>query len=72
MEQKQLDFIAWQQRMYIRLAVASILDSDINYPKRPMSYKNESENKDNSEYIKMRMMEQMINVNKRFESEMIG
>lgn len=71
LKQNNDDLIAWQHGVYIQMAVASLLDSKMEYPNEPMSMKKVKIETPQSrmEKIKETMMERMAIVNSQFEKE---
>lgn len=69
LKQKNNDEIAWNHGVYIQLAVASVLDKDIDYPKKPLSSRDSVEPMSLQDKIKETMMERMLIINSRFEEE---
>ena len=72
LSKNQQDEIAWQNGWYIRLAVASIIDSKVKYPTKPMSdttvtIEEVAQAKMNK--IKQKMLETMVVVNSKFTKE---
>lgn len=64
------DLVSWREGMYIRLAVASILDSKSEYPKEPFGMDNEPETAEDREtQIRNRFLEQMVVINSRFKED---
>lgn len=63
LQQKQNDAAMWKQGYYIRLAVASCLDSKVKYPQSPVMKSNQSERNTVKDKFLMRMKE----INARFE-----
>lgn len=68
LQTKHEDMIAWQSGIYIRMAVASVMDKNVKYPKTPLMSKDvvTKSPKQIQEEIKQKMFERMIAINSRF------
>lgn len=62
------DRMAWNQGLYTRLAIASILDKDFHYPKKPISENEiiEKTPEEIQEDIKQKMLAKMQQINSQF------
>ena len=71
LRQKYEDSMAWQQGLYIRMAVASCLDKSSKYPVKPMLAEKEKE--ETPEQVQERMKRNFMNhamlLNARFGEE---
>lgn len=65
------DSLLWQEGLYIRLAIASVMDKDNKYPSKPMLADkviiHEETPEERQLKIKQKMMEMMTRINARFE-----
>ena len=68
LKQKYDDSVAWQQGVYIQLAIASVLNKSAKYPTKPMMAKT-VERDMTAEEIKARVMSQMKVINSQFGKE---
>lgn len=71
MKQKYEDVMAWQQGLYIRMAIASCLDKSSKYPTKPFmteTVKSETP-KQKQARIKQNFMNHAMKINARFGKE---
>lgn len=69
MKQKYDNICSWRDGLYIRMAMASILDKSVSYPSKPMGEEVELTPQERSLQIRQKVMERMIVVNSRFEED---
>lgn len=69
LKRKQADVSAWQQGMYIRMAITSSFNKDAKYPTKPMMATQEETPEDVQERIKQRFMDQVIRIQDRFRKD---
>lgn len=71
LKRKHEDGFAWQQGVYIRLAIASCLVKNAEYPKKPFSTDKETEQtpEQKQDIIKTRFMNHITLLNSRFRKE---
>lgn len=63
------DIKAWEQGLYIQMAIASCLDKDFKYPKRPKSGKLLVEDKESPRSIREKLLRNMDSINSRIRAE---
>lgn len=62
------DTMAWQQGIYIRMAIASCLDKNVKYPKKPMIAEKVTKTKSvDNEQIKFNFLNHAQLLNKKFK-----
>lgn len=69
MKQKYDNICSWRDGMYIRMAVASVLDSSVKYPTSPIEADKELTPAEKSLEIRKKVMERMIVINSRFKED---
>lgn len=73
LKQEYDDLVSWQNGMYVRLAVASLLDKKAKYPERPLSMKSKPEDTEMPQEIIMnKFLNQMELLNSRFKGKEVN
>lgn len=67
LRQEYIDTLSWSMGQYVQLAVASIMDSKVKYPEKPVSSTRQLSEKEQIELFRMKMIERMRIVNQRFK-----
>lgn len=71
LKQRYDDSIAWQHGFYIKIAIASALNKNANYPQKPLSTSVEEyqSDEDRQKIIKERFMKHAKQLNVKFRKE---
>lgn len=73
LQQKYDDWLAWQNGLYVKMAIGSSLSKDNKYPELPLLEERKKPTVPKVNLMKEVMMERMMIINSRFsEEELVG